>query len=213
MNRRILAASIGICLIVPLLVVPFVVPRFHYFPDGPGDGILTKGTMSPAAVPTWSGHDEAEDDSVASAVGALRSSHVMPGDRVIQTAVTYGVQYDRVGYDDRLPVWKIDDVAVPEVSEVSSERQMLYAAMTTRPFTIDEMLRAISYGADLNAAPVTNLSGEAQAQDLRGAWTSQSLLQWQSTHQQLAAQYAAQVQQAQVSRANQVAASSTSMAP
>ena len=213
MNRRILAASIGICLIVCLLVVPIVVPRFHHFPDGLGNGISTKGTMSPVAVLTRSGHDEAEGDPVTSAVDALRSSHVMPGDHVIQTPVGYGVRYDRVGHDDQLPLWKIDDIATQEVSGDLSERQMLYAAMTTRPFTFDEMLRAISYGADLNAAPVTNLSGDAQAQDLRGAWALQSLLQWQSTHRQLAAQYADQIQQAQVTRANQVAASSTTTAP
>ena len=207
MNRRILAASVGICLIVPLLVVPFVLPRFHHVPDGLGTGILAKGTMSSAAVLAWSGHDDARVDPVASAVVVLRSPHV------IQAADAYGARHDGVSYNDRVRIWKIDDVAMQEVSEGLSERQTLYAAMTTRPFTVDEMLRAISYGADLNAAPVTNLSGEAQAQDLRGAWTSQSLLQWQSTHQQLAARYADQIQQAQVIRANQVAASSTRMAP
>ena len=137
----------------------------------------------------------------------------MSGDHVIQTAVAYSARYDGSSYDDRLSFRKIDDVAMQEVSESLSERQMLYAAMITRPLTVDEMLRAISYGANLNAAPVTSLSGDAQAQDLRGAWTSQSLLQWQSTHQQLAARYADQIQQAQVIRANQVAASSTRMAP
>ncbi len=137
----------------------------------------------------------------------------MPGDHVIQTALVYGVQYDRVGYDDQLPLWKIDDVATRGASEDSSERQMLYLAMTTRPFTVNEMLTAVSYGADLNAAPVTNLSGDAQAQDLRSAWALQSLLQWQSTHQQLAAQYAGQIQQVRATQTSQIVVPSTKTAP
>ena len=209
MNRRILAASISTCLIVISLTMPY----FRYFPSGFGDRFFVKRAIPPATVARRFKHDGVRGDPVDPIVNDWGSSHVMPGDHVIQTMFVYGVKYDRISYDDQRPLWKIDDVATREVFETSSERRALYAAMTIRPLTVDEMLMAISYGADLNAAPVTNLSGDAQAQDLRAAWASQSLLQWQATHQQLAAQYATQIQQLQAAQANQIAIPATETGP
>ena len=145
--------------------------------------------------------------------------HVAPGDHVTETMLVYNTQYDQVSNGNQAPRWEIDDLATQRIADTTASvsaavptssnddadvRNQLYTAMTTRPFTATEMLSAITYGATLNAAPVTSLSGDQQAQALRNAWTTQALLQWQATHQQLATQYATTIQQVQAIQAYQL---------
>ena len=151
-----------------------------------------------------------DSDAVQSPDPGLGHPHVAPGDHVTETVLIYNVQYDQVSSSNQAPRWEIDDVATQQIAASTSSnddaeaRNQLYAAMTTRPFTATEMLSAINYGATLNASPVTSLFGDAQAQALRSAWTTQALLQWQATHQQLASQYATPIQQVRAIQAYQL---------